>query len=558
MQKKICRDAAKGSLLATTSRISMRLYLAVGVGALGLAALPEQANALNLYDGANSGNNLEINLTTTIEYSVFERVNNPSAVLTSPSNANGSEGDLNFQHGVVANEIEALPVLDVKDGNYGMHVSGEFYLNTPYLSPNQNDQPSTLNPFSVAKNTDFTSATRNVNGENARLLDAFAFGRQTFGNDQTISLKVGRQTLLWGQSLFLTSDSIAGGQAPVDIITAQSLPNAQAQQVFLPVGQAVVTYQPLSNLTIQAYYQFEWQHDNFQGVGAYFNTSDIFDKGGQRLILGPGAFAFRTNDLNPPSQNGQFGVSVQALVGKYDLGIYALRFDSKTPEFYVFSGKNAGPTPNGNQVGTYTVVYPRDIAIYGASVSTNIGAANVAGEVSGRTNQPLDSGLLFQTPANPGNAGSDPLYAVGDTIQGQASMIYVSPAIPFDPGGVSFDGEVELNHVVAVTRNRAALTPGRQATAGTSEFVVTPTYDEVLPNLDITFPIGIAYNFLGRSEMDTSMNHGTGTFNIGVTATYNVTWIAGLTYFDYLGKADPTLNADADRGYVEFNIQHTF
>jgi hypothetical protein len=80
----------------------------------------------------------------------------------------------------------------------------------------------------------------------------------------------------------------------------------------------------------------------------------------------------------------------------------------------------------------------------------------------------------------------------------------------------------------------------------------------VLPKLDISFPIGISYNFLGRSEVDGTMNHGTGSFSIGVSATYRTTWIAQLTYKDFLGKADTTLNGNADRGYLNLNIQHTF
>src|SRR5580698_9542854 len=233
MNKNSNRNALKRKLLATTggSRPTLSPYLTgLGVAGLLLAIAPGSAKALNLYDGSTDGNNVEVNLTTTLEYSTFYRVNDPSAILTSPTgNPNGSEGDLNFRHGFFTNEVEALPVLDVRDGNYGAHFSGELYLNTPYLGTNQNNQPDTLNPFSVGKNTDFTSATRNVNGENARLLDAFVFGTHHFDGGQTLSLKVGRQTLLWGQSLFFTGNGIAAGQAPVDVILAQSLPNPQAQ-----------------------------------------------------------------------------------------------------------------------------------------------------------------------------------------------------------------------------------------------------------------------------------------------------------------------------------------
>jgi hypothetical protein len=519
------------------------------------------AEALNLYDGSDAGNNLEINLETTVEYSTFYRVNDPSAILESGvTNPNGNDGDSNFRNGFFGNEVEALPVFDLKDGDYGMHVSGEFYINAPYLGTNKNNQPSTVNPYTISKPTDFTSATRNVNGEDARLLDAFADARHEFDGGQVLSLKVGRQTLLWGQSLFFANDGIAGGQAPVDLILAQSLPNPQAQQVFLPVGQAVLTYQPGNGLTLQGYYQFEYQHYNFQGVGSYFSSSDIFDKGGQRLILGPDTYLFRGNDQAPPNNNGQFGISAQDEFGNWDLGLYALRFDAKLPELYATLGAPAF-TPNGVSLGTYRAVYPRDIQLFGASFSTTIGPANVAGEVSGRRNMPLDSGIIFTSAANPGNGSSDALYAIGDTLDAQLSTIYISPGIPLDPGGVSFLGEVEFNHLIGVTENRSALAPGRQGSAAAIECVVSPTYNDVLPALQITFPIGLTYYALGNSEMDATMNHGSGTFSVGVNAVYKVNWIAGLTYQDYLGA--PILNSQgdaalSDRGYVSLNISHTF
>jgi hypothetical protein len=528
---------------------------------LGGTVTPKAAWALNLYNGTFEDQTLTINLETTVEYSNIYRVNDPSAILAGPGNTNGNDGDSNFRHGFVDNTFDVLPVFDLKYGDAGVHVSGEAYLDTPYLGKNQNDQPGTLNPYTVASNKDFTSATRNINGENAVLLDAFAYDSVRFGadDDQDITVKFGRQTLLWGQSLFFTSSGIAAGQAPVDIIKAQSLPNPQAQQVFLPVGQGVLTYQPNQILTFQGYYQFEWEPDTFQGSGAYFNSGDFLDKGGQRLILGPGVDAYRGKD-DRPTHNGQFGASIQATLGNYDLGIYALRFDSKAPEIYL--GLPGAGQPAGS-AGTYTLVYPRDIAIYGTSLSTTVGPANVGGEVSGRTNMPLDSGIgLLYNPLTfapvTGNANSHPLYAVGDTIDGQASGIYVSPGIPGDPGGVTVEGEAAVEHVLEVTRNKAALTPGRDSTAGKLEIVFSPTYYEVLPSLELQFPIGITYNLFGRSQIDSSMNHGTGTFSVGVTATYNTTWIAGLTYQDYLGAPSTTLNADADRGYVSFNVQHTF
>lgn len=528
--------------------------LALGAAGFVTLAAPQHARAVNLYSGTFADQNLEINLETTVQYSTFYRINDPSAILL--NNVNGNEGDDDFRHGIVDNTFDVLPVLDVKTGNFGAHVSGELYLDTPYLEKNQNNSPFTFNPYSTSDNRSFTTATRNINGENAVLLDAFVYDGVNFGagGNQTLTVKFGRQTLLWGQSLFFASNGISAGQAPLDIIKAESLPNAQAQQIFLPVGQAVVTYQPNDTLTFQAYYQFEWAHDTFQGVGAYFSSADLLDKGGQRIIVGPGFYLYRQKDLSPPIENGQFGASVQATIGTYDLGLFALRYDSKAPALY--DGPPARGGGPGN-VGSYWLVYPRDIQIYGTSVSTDIGAANVAGELSARRNMNL-VGAGFGSSLYPGSANAGAQYPVGTTLQGQASAIYVSSALPFIPGGVSFAGEVAFNHVISVDAERALLAPGRQATAAATEFTITPNYYSVLPKLDISFPIGITYDFLGRSEVDSTMNHGTGAFTLGVSATYRTTWIAAITYKDFLGKADTSLNPLADRGYLNLNIQHTF
>jgi hypothetical protein len=539
---------------STSARYAGLVSAAVFGTALTSLLAAQNANAYNLYSGESFGNDVEVNLSTTVEYSNFYRVNDPSAILL--DNINGDEGDRDFRHGFVSNEFEATPVLDIKDGDFGAHISGDAYLNTSYLDKNQNNSPGTFNPISPATNTDFTRATRNVNGENAELLDAFVYGSKSFGtdDDQEVTLKVGRQTLLWGQSLYFSQNGIAAGQAPIDVVTAQSLPNAQTQQIVRPVGQVVLTYQPNQILTFQGYYQFEWEHDKFQGVGSYFSSADFLDKGGQRLIVGPGFYLYRAKDLSPPINNGQFGASVQATLGNYDVGFYGLRYDAKAPQVYdgaPFPGQGPG------NVGSYYLVYPRDIQIYGSSISTTIGSWSVGGEISGRRNMPLVSGLGGSA-VYPGSANAGALYAKGSTMAAQISELYVSPPLPFFPGGVGLDGEFAVNHVLSVDENRAALTPGRTNTAGEFEVVISPSYYNLIPKTIVSVPIGITYDLFGRSQIDTTENHGTGQFSIGVTAVYDSVWTAGLTYDDYLGAANTSLNPLADRGYVSFNVERTF
>jgi hypothetical protein len=545
-------STAFGSRFFANRRFSAnRIVVGLLGGAVGvmLTGVSQNAYAFNLYDGLANGNNLEINLNATLAYTGIVRTNNPSSALIGPGNINGDDGDRNFAHGLVSDEFELTPILDIKDGDYGAHFSGDAYINTSYLGTNQNNSPLTNNATSIAKNNDFTSATRNVEGLNAQVLDAFAYGTEHFGTDgeQSFTLKAGRQTLLWGQSLFLSNNGIAAGMAPFDVITADNNPNAETQQIILPVGQVVGTYAPNQILTFQGYYQFEWAPDLLEGAGSFFSSGDILDKGGQSLLLAPGFGVPREKNITPPINNGQFGASVQMSLGNYDLGLYGLRYDSKAPDVYLGPG-----------YANYRVAYARDIWLEGAGLSTTVDNINVAGETSFRQHMDLVTGANVSTT---NNVNGDPAYPVGDTWAAQVSAIYVSAGIPLDPGGVTYTGEIGFNHLLKITQNKAALSGGRTATAADMAMVVTPNYYDVLPNLALGFPIGFTYNLYGRSSIDSTENHGTGDFTLGVTATYKVTWIASLTYYDNIGAANPNLVGEpsvADRNYVMLNVQHAF
>ena len=542
-----------------------RLY-GLGLSLPVVLAVVPAAHALQLYDGRSNGNNLEINLDITASYSGQMRVGRQTQVLVSgASNANGNDGDANFRQGSITdNQFEVLPVLDIKDQNFGMHFSGEYYINTVYLGTNQNNQASTVNPI-LGKNTNFASETRTANGNNGRMLDAFVYDSWNFGAAQVITLKAGQQTLFWGQSLRST-DGISGGQAPVDVLSASQLNNPQAQQVFLPVGQIVATYQPNTTYMIQGYYQYQWEPYNFAGVGSYQSGTDVLGPGGYRIIAEPGLYLLRTKDLSPESQNGQFGLSVQAQYGDYDIGLYGLRYDNKTPNVYVNVPSHIQPTPGGLAIGQYTAVYARDIWLYGTSLSTTVGATNLAGEISLRTHDPLvgSTAAGMQKAGDMGNANSNPLYPVGNVVVGLINGIYASPSLMLAPGGITVTGELEWDNVIRVTRNPQLLAPGRSSEAASLNLSVTPAYFEVLPHLELQFPVDLSYNFAGNSQVNEAMNNGTGNYSFGVTATYQETWNASLIYQGYFGKAgtNPSVAhisaSPPDRAYVSLSLQHTF
>jgi len=535
----------------------------------GISLQVPAAHAATLYDNGN----VTISLESTLSWTAGVRVASPNAQLL--ANPNGDDGDRNFRHGLVENRGDILEQLDAADGNYGFHGSFAAWLDTVYLQHNQNNSASTYNGF--GSHNSFSSSTVNRQGRRFEPLSAYVFGSEDFGNgDQNVTWRIGRQTVLWGDSLFFGSDAIAGGQAPLDLYRATTVADLQAQDLFLPTGSIYVSYAINQLLTIQAYDNFEFEADQFPSSGSYFSANDFLSAGSDRILIAQTPFgelnSYHGRDKQPNNGFGQFGVALRSHIGDVDVGAYYIRFDDKAPEIYAFAPAPGAPTPakGGLSVGTYSLVYAQNINAFGVSGSGTVMGANVAGEISGRTNMDLFSGPGIMIPyGEQANTTTHPQYAVGDTIDAQISTIYSTPPLPLMPGGAFIQAEAVWNKVLTVTANKSALVPGRTAEGAAIEAVFTPAYYNLLPETEIEVPIGVTANVIGKSQYDPNINAGTGLINLGVKAIYRQSWIVGMNYARYYGtpKAVPAADNNPsgtngqpfiDRDFVSVYAQHTF
>jgi hypothetical protein len=447
--------------------------------------------------------------------------------------------------------MDMLSELSVSRGDFGVDASADGWYDAAYHGRNANDSPRTFNPVSV-EHDQFPKDVQALQGGTAELGTAYVHDKFAVWG-MPLTLRVGRQTLLWGESLFSTSNGIAAGQAPVDTIKALSQPLATAKELFLPVAQIVGSLQVTSQLQVEAYLQPEWRRDRLPGVASYFSTADFLDVGGERLLVGSSALA-RTADRTPGG-DGQFGAAVQASSGGADFGFYALRFDAKSPEIFVTPAPAANGTP-----GSYGLIYPRGIELYGASTSFYAGDANVAAEVSLRRHMPLASRLTLPlAPSDSGQPeggqpGSAP-YAAGDTLHGQMSLVSTLP-----PGrlwqGASVEAEVAANELLAVTRDPASLAGGLNRFATTLRVAFMPQYFEVLPHLEVTLPAGFGLNVIGNSSVAGSGQAHAGDLDFGIGLTYRTVWQAGVNYTHFLGS--PVHQPLSDRDFIEVTVTRSF
>lgn len=531
----------------TASRRPTKLCLAVATTLVALAwRLPARAFEID------TGSDWQVRWDNTLKYTSASRIRSRDPALV--ADPNRDDGDRNFAPGLISSRLDLLSELDVVRGEKGLHLSGAAWYDTVYNRANDNDSPATANPFSVPHDH-FPEATRRLHGRQAELLNAFVFANGQVAGVPA-SIRAGRHTLLWGESLLLATNGISYAQAPLDFIKALSVPGTQAKELFLPVGQVSGQLRPTPAFSLAAYYQYDWRKTRLPAAGSYFSSSDLLDEGGERLFAGPpGAAFFRGRD-QAARDSGQYGISARYRSESLntDFGLYWIQFHDKLPQIYLRPG--VGADPFRGQIGEYSLVYPENIHLVGASFATTVGEVSLAGEVHLRRDTPLASLPAVVLPGQPADNRHHARYAVGDTVHAQLSALYTFASTPLW-GSADLAAEVGWQRRTRVTRNPEALDPGRDREAWAVQALFTPNYYEVRENLDISVPVALSYSPKGKAPLPVfdAPNKG-GTLSVGIAAVYRKQWNAGLQLTHFFG--DATFQPLKDRDFVSLSVQRTF
>ncbi|MDR6212394.1 DUF1302 domain-containing protein [Paracidovorax wautersii] len=577
----------------------MRLhpFALAAVAALGLPAA-------QAFDIETPDPDIKARLDFTPKVSMGYRVKNPSEALSrldvgvDPGTVNEDDGNHNFRRGLISRRVDLLTEFDVTGRNFGMRLSGTAWHDGAYTG--RNDYQGTplyaggraLGPVvSTANNlpgqapNEFLPATRRQHGRSGEILDAFAYVKGDVGS-MPYTLRVGKHTLQWGESLFFGQNGIANAQGPIDIAKIASVPGWQFKEVLLPVEQISGTLRLAEGVQLGAYYQLKWRPSKLPGVGSYFSNQDYV--GGGRVNFGtnpdgsPNDLPVQPSADIRPKDSGQGGVQLRwsPQGSEYEFGFYAAQYHDKTPSALVFDFAQ----------GNTHLAYASNIRTFGASVTSSIGQLNWAVEGSMRTNAPLngDPAVLGGPIPTCTTQRANPCYPVGRTAHLQVSGIYVLQPSALWQGGAVL-GELAYNRRLKVTRDIFAigpdgtwvglggLDPNTTKGAFALRMLFEPTYFQVAPGLDLSVPIGFGYNFGGRSSAIANFAGGgsnTGDWTIGLKATYQNVWKFSLTYSDFFGSAKTFTQTQVpgsasprqlsfgqtlrDRAYVAFSATRTF
>jgi hypothetical protein len=400
-------------------------------------ALPAGAVEFSFVDGEVTGS-----LDTTLSYGQMYRVQGQDKT---NDDTNGNDGNRNFDTGLVSEVFKITSDLEANYQNYGLFVRGTAFYDTQIMDKrNDNDdyRPSQGYP----NNNHFSDRTREKAGRSAEILDAYVYGNWDLF-EMPLTVKVGRQVFNWGEGIFYR-----GGINTTNPIDAAKfrLPGSELKEVLVPVEAFNFNIGLTDNLSLEAFYQWNWKESAIDPGGTYFAETDLFAEGGRTAYtaydnpllpivmdaydtgvaadllgngpFGPNAYLDREfnvfkvanvgSDLNAKN-DGQYGIALRYVAEELNLtefGFYFVNYHAKEPQLAVdlthYEGVDMaalealyGPAGSllapavttldlaSNAVGRRN--YVEDIRMYGLSFNTNIGEASVFGEIAYRPNLPV-------------------------------------------------------------------------------------------------------------------------------------------------------------------------
>lgn len=370
-----------------------------------LIAAQAQAVEFSFLDNEVSGS-----LDTTVSYGQLYRV---QGMDKSNDDINTNDGNRNFDTGLVSEVYKVTSDLEARYQNYGLFVRGTAFYDTQIMDK-RNDFDDVAPSQNYPRDDSFTRETRHKAGRDAQILDAYLFGNWDVG-DMPVSARVGSQVFNWGEGIFYRGG--INTTNPVDAAKFR-LPGAELKEVLVPVEALSFNIGLTDNLSMEAFYQWNWKETAIDPAGTYFSETDLFADGGNTAynrsegladLLAPNpAFggmsvyqaviaaaplgglngssfanqnAYKVASIGPDinaKDDGQFGINLKYIaeeLNSTEFGLYFINYHSKEP--YIYADLNSAY--KGLDPLQYDDLVNNNPVVQGAAALANLSAAEVVG-----------------------------------------------------------------------------------------------------------------------------------------------------------------------------------
>ena len=259
------------------------------------------------------------------------------------------DSHLNFKRGETFSKIfKGVHDLELRYGDMGAFLRGKYWYDFELKDEDR--------PF---KEISDKGRERLAQSSGAELLDAFVYYNYAIA-DLPGSVRLGKQVVSWGESTFIQGG--INSINPADV-SALRRPGAELKEAFIPVNMFYVGQSLTDNLSVEAFYQIEWDPTVVENCGTFFSQPDVVAPGCDEnlRVLSPAlgalapyaaaqGFGYEVDSEGvkvargadrTAKDDGQWGIAFRYMFEPLDteFGAYFMNYHSRLP---IFSGQ-AGP-----------------------------------------------------------------------------------------------------------------------------------------------------------------------------------------------------------------------
>jgi hypothetical protein len=263
-------------------------------------------------------------------YSAFNNTKYTSAQIWAQPGSYSSNGDLSNQlyskGDTTAVVFKGLHELSLKYKNFGVFARGMYFFDQKANNGSYGyTDPITGQDYDPCND----SKASDVQCKDIRLLDAFVYGDFDFNDGANpLTVRIGNQVISWGESTLIPHG--IGVINPVDL-NILNAPGSELKEAFRPQGMIWASLGLTDEMSVEAFYQYDWEPVWVPTPGSYFSTNDFVGYGGygQNAQLG-----FNANpDINlaflEQEYNNLVAMMASGQVSPEQLGALALAYPTK-------------------------------------------------------------------------------------------------------------------------------------------------------------------------------------------------------------------------------------
>jgi hypothetical protein len=470
--------------------------------------------------------------------------------------------------------------------NYGFRISGSGWYDPQYKNSN-NDHPSNRQLTWASPSADvgdYNHEAKDLHYAGGELLDAFVFANFDIG-DTALGVRAGRHTIYWGNGLLFGGavHGIGGVMAPIDFNKALAVPGSEAKELFMPTGKISSVFQITDNITLNAYYGYEFQAYRTPEDGTFFALAEGLSENSEFITLVPGdPIRAGLKSRGFSEDTGDYGFNLQYFFEPWALEtsfVYINYTDKNLNGLIGSAGSPNTPQPGDGAggdrllaagavaIGEAKWVFKNDIELYGISFAKEVSGVSVGMDLVYRKDTGIAPELAPSLFAGGGAAlssfDSDNYPgAVGDTM----AVVINGVGLLNNQWGL-WDGgtwivEAAFTWLDSCNENCNLLSTKvheDRVSSGVAA-IFNPTWYQVRPGWDMTIPMSVSYVIDGEATPQSfGGNEELGNASIGVKVDINQLWAVTGAYNIRFG---PVLNGIGgslkDRDNVTLTIKRTW